>query len=182
MIILDQTTRFKKGMTPWNKGLVGYENKGTFKKGHRQSAEAREKMRLAKLGHIPWNKGKSICLNTGKTHFKKGDMPHNYKGGISKTQAYKNFYNRRREVRKRNIIGSHTRLEWEQLKEKYGYMCLCCKITEPEITLSQDHIIPVAKEGTDFIDNIQPLCRSCNSKKHIKETNYIKLWQLYLTK
>ncbi len=107
-----------------------------------------------------------------KTEFKKGEKPFNYKGGISKTKEYRNFYSRKRKLRQKNIIGSHTLKEWENLKIKYNLTCPCCHRKEPEIKLTVDHIIPITKKGNNNIDNIQPLCRSCNSKKMTKIIRY----------
>ena len=167
--------QFVKGAQPWNRGLKGF-GKEWYDTNRIHTLGARKKMRIAKLGKSPINKGVKKQTNTGRTHFKKGQIPHNYKGGITKTRAYKNFYNRQRECRKKNIIGSHTRIQWETLKKKYNYMCLCCKKCEPKIVLSEDHIVPISKNGTNFIENIQPLCMSCNSRKHIKSTNYLKIY------
>lgn len=121
-----------------------------------------------KSGHSTWNKGLSKTLNTGRTHFVKGQVPHNYKGGISKTRAYKNFYNSKHKAMKRNASGSHSFDEWETLKAQYNWTCPCCLKSEPEIKLTQDHIVPVARGGSDNIENIQPLCANCNSRKHAK--------------
>jgi len=168
--------QFIKGHTPHNKGKIGYTHSGSFKVGHKCfSPDSLNKWREG--GGITWNKGNHIQLNTGRTHFKKGQRPHNYKGGISRTQEYHNFYNRKRKNNERNVDGSHTQQEWQDLKKKYGYMCLCCKKREPEITLSVDHIIPITKGGSDNIENIQPLCRSCNSRKWTRIVDYININQ-----
>jgi len=73
-------------------------------------------------------------------------------------------------------LGKHTFEEWEKVKRKYNYTCLCCKKSEPEIRLTEDHIVPISKNGSDDIGNIQPLCRICNAKKYNKVIDYTKLW------
>jgi 5-methylcytosine-specific restriction endonuclease McrA len=117
------------------------------------SLETREKMRLSA---------------------KRGSENNKWKGGVS-TYERKLWLNNQRRVRKFGNGGSHTLAQWEELKMQYGYMCLCCKLTEPEVVLCKDHIIPLVKGGSDDIQNIQPLCRSCNSRKHISVINYKSL-------
>ncbi len=80
--------------------------------------------------------------------------------------------NLRRRMRKNNIQGFHTIGEWELLKKQYGYNCPSCNRKEPTIKLSEDHIIPIVKGGSNDIENIQPLCISCNCKKHTKTIKF----------
>ena len=47
-----------------------------------------------------------------------------------------------------------------------GYRCRECGASKDETSLEIDHIIPVARGGTNDIDNLQTLCRECNRMKH----------------
>ena len=76
--------------------------------------------------------------------------------------------NSRRKARLRGATGSHSANEWNELKQNCNYTCNMCNTKEPDIKLTRDHIITVSKGGSDSIENIQPLCGSCNSKKKDK--------------
>jgi 5-methylcytosine-specific restriction endonuclease McrA len=81
------------------------------------------------------------------------------------------FANMRR-ARKLAAGGSHSDQEWQALKTFYDYRCLCCGKREPKIRLTRDHVISLTQGGTDSIDNVQPLCARCNSKKNNKHIDY----------
>ena len=94
----------------------------------------------------------------------RGDKATHWKGGMVNT----------RRVIKLGNGGSHTFGEWETLKAQYNWTCPCCKRKEPEIKLTEDHITPLSNGGSDNIENLQPLCGSCNSKKHTKIIKFIQ--------
>jgi 5-methylcytosine-specific restriction endonuclease McrA len=66
-------------------------------------------------------------------------------------------------ARKKKIEGTFSLSQWEDLKKKFDNRCAICGEYK---LLTIDHIIPVTKNGTNYIWNIQPLCRECNSRKN----------------
>lgn len=73
---------------------------------------------------------------------------------------------RKRKLLKRGALGSHNRVEWLECVDAAGNRCKHCGVSGDEVKLTRDHIIPLTRGGTDFIDNIQPLCLSCNARKN----------------
>lgn len=61
------------------------------------------------------------------------------------------------------LKGTHTADQWNALVNFCGKTCVRCGATGGEIV--KDHIQPIYQGGSDGIDNLQPLCRSCNSSK-----------------
>jgi 5-methylcytosine-specific restriction endonuclease McrA len=68
----------------------------------------------------------------------------------------------KRRARLESIGGSYTQEEWIEVLVRFDN--LCAKCARPS-KLEVDHIIPISKGGSNYIGNIQPLCRSCNAKK-----------------
>ncbi|MBI5436305.1 MAG: HNH endonuclease [Nitrosomonadales bacterium] len=58
--------------------------------------------------------------------------------------------------------GTHTKKQWIALLEEFEYRCLRCG-NVPDEGLTKDHIQMISRDGSDAIENIQPLCRQCNS-------------------
>ena len=83
-----------------------------------------------------------------------------------------NANNQRRRSLKKGNGGSYTAEEWQELKSLFGNTCLCCRRSEPEIKLTVDHVIPLSKGGLNAIENIQPLCVSCNASKQARTTDF----------
>lgn len=75
----------------------------------------------------------------------------------------------RRYARSRGADGSHTALEWLAVCERQNHCCARCGGRKK---LTRDHIVPLSKGGTNYIENIQGLCHSCNSSKRANTVDY----------
>lgn len=72
-----------------------------------------------------------------------------------------NKANRSERLAAARLKGTHTVEEWLSMVDIFDGKCLKCKVEG----VVKDHIIPVYQEGSDSIQNLQPLCRSCNAAK-----------------
>ena len=109
----------------------------------------------------------------------KGEKSPRWKGGkeaskiVSKAWRERNYdrlmvLKANRRARQRNAPGSFTLEEWVAKKAEFGNCCAHCRRPESEVKLTRDHIIPLIKGGWNSIDNIAPLCLSCNCHKKDK--------------
>jgi 5-methylcytosine-specific restriction endonuclease McrA len=173
------TKRKKYSKNQWNKRLFCSK---TCSSKYRQSIlwndpEYIKMMIETHKGYVMWEEQRkkiSIALSKprpNQTGEKRGKA---WKGGVTRNlKEYKKVMDRKRRSMVYNAEGSHTQQDWEKLKEKYDYICLCCKKQEPEVKLTEDHIVPISRGGSDYISNIQPLCQSCNSRKSTKTISWI---------
>lgn len=76
----------------------------------------------------------------------------------------------RARARRMQAEGSWTKTEWDALCAFYGNRCLGCLKTG--VRLHVDHVVPLRKGGTNYIWNLQPLCHSCNSRKHVSTIDF----------
>jgi len=76
------------------------------------------------------------------------------------TEVLKSTHNRKN----RRAISNYKSI-LKKLLSKYNFKCVNCSTKE---NLTIDHIKPVSKGGTDDFNNLQILCKSCNSKKGAK--------------
>lgn len=112
-------------------------------------------------------------LKENEDHIKEWRVEYSKKyRSVNKDKIY-SYVRKYRNV-KLNAQGQHSENEWMRLVRLYNNLCLACGKTN--IVLTRDHIIPLSKGGSDYIWNIQPLCQSCNSKKHVKKIDYRPKW------
>ena len=75
----------------------------------------------------------------------------------------------RRAMRMELAPGRHTTQEWRQIMQRDGWKCLRCGSMK---RLTKDHVVPIARGGSNDASNLQTLCHSCNSWKGAKHIDF----------
>lgn len=79
---------------------------------------------------------------------------------------------RSERIREARARGRHNQKQWVSLLAMCQNRCVRCGETK---SLTKDHIVPIYSGGSDAIDNLQPLCRPCNSARGAGATDYRSL-------
>lgn len=74
----------------------------------------------------------------------------------------------RTKARRRRAAGSHTTKEWLELLSRHEFRCAYCPAVLTRATAQRDHIVALARGGTNDISNIVPACTSCNNRKRCR--------------
>lgn len=83
-------------------------------------------------------------------------------------QKYLSRVHKRRALKLGNG-GDYSPEEWRLLCEHFQNICLACHQSR---RLTADHVVPLSLGGKNDIGNIQPLCRTCNARKHNRIIDY----------
>jgi len=83
----------------------------------------------------------------------------------NKKELSEYFQLRTQREKVRNKFNSMSRQLFVDLILRDGPKCKTCGTTQ---NLTVDHIVPIYYGGTNDLDNLQILCKSCNSRKGIR--------------
>jgi hypothetical protein len=88
------------------------------------------------------------------------------------SSTFKVRYHKHRSLLK-NALGNHTVKEWLFVRNLTHGICPSCNKFIGVENLTEDHVFSLNNFGTNYIDNIQALCHSCNCAKNDKNILYV---------
>lgn len=101
-----------------------------------------------------------------------------YKRWASKNTATIRWYNLKYRIRKMGARGDATITQIAARIEMWGDCCWICRAPYQAV----DHVIPLIKGGTNWVSNLRPICKSCNSRKGGKHPKDLGLWPILTTR
>lgn len=145
------------------------ENRQIIRQKQKQyAAKSSEKIRAR---HAKWR-----SENREKVIGYQSRMKDKYPGYLAEYRARNpekcSEHSRNRRARKRNAEGSHTATDIARIFEHQRGLCANCHaklFKSGKQTFHVDHIVPLAKGGSNWPDNLQCLCPQCNNRKRAKD-------------
>ena len=77
-----------------------------------------------------------------------------------------NTENQKRRTMKKKLSATLTSIQWVNIKQNFNN---CCAYCGKELSLQQEHFIPLSKGGEYTLNNIIPSCQKCNGSKNNKD-------------
>ena len=74
---------------------------------------------------------------------------------------------RKRARKKNDLQNDLTTAQWQEILAAFKHCCAYCGRKMQRLT--QDHVTPLSKGGSNTASNVVPACKSCNSKKGDRE-------------
>lgn len=135
-------------------------------KGSHHTEETKERIRNQMLGHITTKKTKEKISQTQKTNWKIGKQKIT-KSQFKKGKNHPNYIDGRSYDYAPNRYGD----DWDNIRQlvyrRDNFTCQECG--KKNMKLDVHHIIPFLDGGSNELDNLISLCRSCHSKITIRE-------------
>ena len=78
------------------------------------------------------------------------------------------IYARATAAKRRSAAGAYTKKDVQDILEKQKHKCAYCKKSVKD-GYHVDHVVPLARGGTNWPDNLQILCPFCNLSKGVKD-------------
>ena len=126
--------------------------------------------RRAYQGSRPHEAVAEIERRRNQKRARKAHLARNLKRWRRKNPAKTAVQRDRRRALELGAECSYSAEEFLALCENYGSICLCCRSGDRPLT--PDHVVSLSRGESNSIDNIQPLCRSCNSRKNAKTIDF----------
>jgi 5-methylcytosine-specific restriction endonuclease McrA len=124
------------------------------------------------------NRG-GICSPNCKRRSRSKAMRKHYVNHKQEVLAWTKEYRRKYPELSRRIVrlrrcriagacGIHTHEQWLARVAYWGWSCRYCGKKLVEASLTQDHVIPISKGGSQWASNLVPACADCNFRKNAR--------------
>lgn len=86
-----------------------------------------------------------------------------------KAREHSRMNRRNRRAKAKKAGGTHTAADLAEILESQGHRCAYCRADLRKTPKHVDHIVPLARGGSNGRANLQYLCQSCNQAKNWKD-------------